>query len=114
MKMNFNEAVNKFKEDLKGREISNKSAIEFTISNLRSLMDFGEIIDKKTLSDKIKSFEGTHVQFDYIYSQDVKEILREIKEEIDKINKDGMGRNAESVKEYIVRIIDKKAGKRLI
>ncbi len=40
--MNFEEAVNKFKEESSNLERVNKSSIEFTIMNLRNLIDFGK------------------------------------------------------------------------
>ncbi len=114
--MNFEEAVNKFKEELNNLERVNKSSIEFTIRNLRSLIDFGEMADKKkkTLSDKIKLIfnEKTNEETEICPTKEVKEAFQKIKQRI--LNQTGNECDAKIARDYAIIIIDEEIGERLI
>ncbi len=64
-----------------GKKMFTGTAEEFMNAN------FEIVEEKKTLSDKINSFEGTHVQFNHIYEKDVKEAIKEFIGDITPIDK---------------------------
>ncbi len=115
--MKFEEAVNKFREELKGREETNKNAIDFTISNLRNLIDFGKMTDneKKTLSDKLLTNAQITMhenEFDsYAKEEDIKQTFQEIKQRI--LNQTGNECDAKIARDYAIIIINEEIGKRL-
>ena len=120
--MNIMEAVKKAEE---GKRVLHmgceavliKSKLFWIASNREvpitvSLMYGWTVFEKKhTLSDMIYSFEGTHVQFDYLYVKDTKKRLNEFIEAL--IKNDFINTNVKMLIETR-RLAKEILGKRLI